>query len=82
MISSAEEAVDFQKKSFALNQFLSKLSNSNHSSSVSDIEHEESGKRNVGQKVVVSVINFFNSLLHWVIDRYSMLLFTLSHLQT
>ncbi|KAH1262852.1 E3 ubiquitin-protein ligase SHPRH [Glycine max] len=54
IISSAEEAVDFQKKNFALNHFLSKLSQSNHSSTVSDIGHEESKKRNVGQRVVVS----------------------------
>ncbi|XP_020226329.1 E3 ubiquitin-protein ligase SHPRH [Cajanus cajan] len=54
IISSAEEAVDFQKKTFALNHFLSKLSQSNHSSTVSDISHEESKKRNVGQRVVVS----------------------------
>ncbi|RZB69691.1 E3 ubiquitin-protein ligase SHPRH isoform B [Glycine soja] len=54
IISSAEEAVDFQKKNFALNHFLSKLSQSSHSSTVSDISHEESKKRNVGQRVVVS----------------------------
>lgn len=55
IISSAEEAVDFQKKNFALNHFLSKLSQSDHSSSVSDIGLlEESKKRNVGQRVVVS----------------------------
>lgn len=54
IISSAEEAVDFQKKNLALNHFLSKLSQSSHSSTVSDISHEESKKRNVGQRVVVS----------------------------
>ncbi|KAL2317565.1 hypothetical protein Fmac_031441 [Flemingia macrophylla] len=54
IISSAEEAVDFQKKNFALNHFLSKISQSNHSSTVSDIGPEESKKRNVGQRVVVS----------------------------
>lgn len=54
IISSAEEAVDFQKKNFALNHFLSKLSQSSHSSTVSDIGNEESKKRNVGQRVVVS----------------------------
>ncbi|XP_057442384.1 uncharacterized protein LOC130734094 isoform X2 [Lotus japonicus] len=54
IISSAEEAVDLQKKKFALNHFLSKLSQSNHSSTVSDIDNEESKKRNVGQRVVVS----------------------------
>lgn len=54
IISSAEEAVDFQKKNFALNHFLSKLSQSNHSSSASDIDHEESKKRNVRQRVVTT----------------------------
>ncbi|XP_061339196.1 uncharacterized protein LOC133285897 isoform X2 [Gastrolobium bilobum] len=53
-IISSAEAVDFQKKNFALNHFLSKLSQSNHSSTGSDIGYEESKKRNVGQRVVVS----------------------------
>jgi len=54
IISSAEEAVDFQKKNSALNHFLSKLSKTSNSSTTSDISHEESKKRNVGQRVVVS----------------------------
>ncbi|KAK7275887.1 hypothetical protein RIF29_17013 [Crotalaria pallida] len=55
IISSAEEAIDLQKKKFALNHFLSKLSSqSNHSSTASDIGNEESKKRNAGQRVVVS----------------------------
>ncbi|XP_054788420.1 uncharacterized protein LOC129294236 isoform X2 [Prosopis cineraria] len=54
IISSAEEAVDLQKKNFALNRFLSKLSQSNHISKTSDIGYEESRKRNVGERVVVS----------------------------
>ena len=56
IISSAEEAVDFQKKNFALNHFLSKLSQSNHRSTVSEIDYEESKKRNVRQRVVVSYL--------------------------
>ncbi|XP_019456201.1 PREDICTED: E3 ubiquitin-protein ligase SHPRH isoform X2 [Lupinus angustifolius] len=55
IISSAEEAVDFQKKKLALNHFLSKLSQSNHSSTATELgNEEESKKRNVGQRVVVS----------------------------
>ncbi|XP_028782280.1 LOW QUALITY PROTEIN: E3 ubiquitin-protein ligase SHPRH [Neltuma alba] len=54
IISSAEEAVDLQKKNSALNRFLSNLSQSNRISNASDIGHQESKKRNVGERVVVS----------------------------
>ncbi|CAL0315584.1 unnamed protein product [Lupinus luteus] len=55
IISSAEEAVDLQKKKLALNHFLSKLSQSNRSSTATEIgNEEESKKRNAGQRVVVS----------------------------
>ncbi|KAJ1431705.1 hypothetical protein SESBI_06941, partial [Sesbania bispinosa] len=70
IISSAEEAVDFQKKNFALNHFLSKLSQSNHSSTVSDIGYEESKKRNVGQRVVVSRSASELELILGVIKNY------------
>ncbi|KAK7301052.1 hypothetical protein RJT34_11908 [Clitoria ternatea] len=70
IISSVEEAVDFQKKNFALNHFLSKLSQSNHSSSVSDIGNEESKKRNVGQRVVVSRSASELELILGVIKNY------------
>ncbi|RDX63983.1 E3 ubiquitin-protein ligase SHPRH, partial [Mucuna pruriens] len=70
IISSAEEAVDFQKKNFALNHFLSKLSQSNHSSTASDVGHEESKKRNVGQRVVVSRSASELELILGVIKNY------------
>ncbi|XP_024639582.1 E3 ubiquitin-protein ligase SHPRH isoform X3 [Medicago truncatula] len=70
IISSAEEAVDFQKKSFARNHFLSNLSQSNQSSSVSDIDNEESRKRNVGQKVVTSRSASILEVLLGVIKNY------------
>lgn len=54
IISSAEEAVDLQKKNFALNRFLSKLSQSDQNPKTSDNDYEESKKRNVGERVVVS----------------------------
>ncbi|XP_027329381.1 E3 ubiquitin-protein ligase SHPRH isoform X1 [Abrus precatorius] len=69
IISSAEEAVDFQKKNFALNHFLSKISQSNHNSTVSDF-HEESKKRNVGQRVVVSRSASELELILGVIKNY------------
>ncbi|MGV7994913.1 hypothetical protein PJP12_30055, partial [Mycobacterium kansasii] len=37
MIASAEEAVDLQKKKFALNRFFGALSQANRSSTVPDI---------------------------------------------
>ncbi|XP_022637826.1 E3 ubiquitin-protein ligase SHPRH isoform X3 [Vigna radiata var. radiata] len=70
IISSAEEAVDFQKKNFALNHFLSKLSQSSNSSATSDIGHEESKKRNVGQRVVVSRSASELELILGVIKNY------------
>ncbi|QCE00806.1 E3 ubiquitin-protein ligase SHPRH [Vigna unguiculata] len=70
IISSAEEAVDFQKKNFALNHFLSKLSQSSNSSTTSDIGHEESKKRNVGQRVVVSRSASEMELILGVIKNY------------
>ncbi|BAT81617.1 hypothetical protein VIGAN_03138100 [Vigna angularis var. angularis] len=70
IISSAEEAVDFQKKNFALNHFLSKLSQSSNSSTTSDIGHEESKKRNVGQRVVVSRSASELELILGVIKNY------------
>ncbi|CAJ1970559.1 unnamed protein product [Sphenostylis stenocarpa] len=70
IISSAEEAVDFQKKNFALNHFLSKLSQSSNSSTASDIGHEESKKRNVGQRVVVSKSASELELILGVIKNY------------
>ncbi|KAK7385443.1 hypothetical protein VNO78_31163 [Psophocarpus tetragonolobus] len=70
IISSAEEAVDFQKKNFALKHFLSKLSQSNHSSTVPDVGYEESKKRNVGQRVVVSRSASELELIIGVIKNY------------
>ncbi|KAL9315887.1 hypothetical protein ACSQ67_016888 [Phaseolus vulgaris] len=70
IISSAEEAVDFQKKNVALNHFLSKLSQSSNSSTTSDIGHEESKKRNVGQRVVVSRSASELELILGVIKNY------------
>ena len=54
IITSADEAVDLLKKNSALNRFLQNLSQNNQSSTVSDIGSEESKKRSVGKRVVVS----------------------------
>ncbi|XP_052107843.1 uncharacterized protein LOC107459335 [Arachis duranensis] len=70
IISSAEEAVDLQKKNFALNHFLSKLSKSNHRATASQIDNEESKKRNVGQRVVVSRSASELELILGVIKNY------------
>lgn len=74
IISSAEEAVDLQKKNFALNRFLSKLSQSNHSSTASDIGHEESKKRNVGERVVVSCFLIdltYATSIYWIWQAFA-----------
>ncbi|MED6124025.1 hypothetical protein PIB30_055145, partial [Stylosanthes scabra] len=70
IISSAEEAVDLQKKNFALNHFLSKLSKSNHRATVSEIDSEDSKRRNVGQRVVVSRSASELELILGVIKNY------------
>ncbi|XP_058110678.1 uncharacterized protein LOC131253624 isoform X2 [Magnolia sinica] len=55
MIASAEEAVDLQKKKFALNRFFGALSQANRSSTVPDISKEENKRqRDVRANVVVS----------------------------
>ncbi|CAK8537765.1 unnamed protein product [Lathyrus sativus] len=70
LISTAEEAVDFKKKIFARNQFLANLSKSNHSSSVSDIDYDESEKRNVGQRVMTLRSASMVEVLLGVIKNY------------
>lgn len=55
VITSAEEAVDQQKKKSALNQFYWKLSQGNKSSTSATVGTENDGKkRDAGEKVVVS----------------------------
>ncbi|XP_024025293.1 E3 ubiquitin-protein ligase SHPRH isoform X2 [Morus notabilis] len=54
MITSAEEALDLQKKNSALNRFYWNLSQSNKTSKSSANGYEESKKRDVQEKVVVS----------------------------
>lgn len=55
LITSAEEAVDQQKKKSALNQFYWKLSQANKSSTSATVRTENDGKkRDAGEKVVVS----------------------------
>lgn len=57
MITSAEEAVDLQKKNSALNRFYWNLSQSNKTSKSSANGYEESKKRDVREKVVVSYLS-------------------------
>ncbi|XP_038722963.1 E3 ubiquitin-protein ligase SHPRH isoform X2 [Tripterygium wilfordii] len=54
MITSAEEAIDLQKKNSALNRFYWKLSQANKISTSSSVEDEELKKRDVGERVMVS----------------------------
>lgn len=55
VITSAEEAVDLQKKKSALNRFFWTLSQSDKSSTASSVGYEDDGKkRDVGEKVTVS----------------------------
>ncbi|KAL7107476.1 hypothetical protein ACP275_06G057200 [Erythranthe tilingii] len=55
VITSAEEAVNMQKKKSALNQFYSNLSRDDKSSALSASDYEDNGKkRNVGETVTVS----------------------------
>jgi len=54
MVTSAEEVVDLQKKNSALNRFLWNLPEPNRTSKLSTNGHEESKKRDVRYKVVVS----------------------------
>ncbi|XP_062092301.1 uncharacterized protein LOC133798119 isoform X2 [Humulus lupulus] len=54
IISSAEEAVDLQKKNSALNRFYWNLSQQNKTSKSASNDYEESRKRDVREKVVVS----------------------------
>lgn len=59
---SAEEALDLQKKKSALNQFYRTLSQANKNSSSMSRDEEITGKRDTGEKVVVSD-NIFISLI-------------------
>lgn len=55
LITSAEEAVDLQKKKSALNQFYWKLSQADKNSTSSSVRNEDDGKkRDAGEKVMVS----------------------------
>uniref|UniRef100_A0A803NY48 E3 ubiquitin-protein ligase SHPRH n=1 Tax=Cannabis sativa TaxID=3483 RepID=A0A803NY48_CANSA len=54
IISSAEEAVDLQKKNSALNRFYWNLSQQNKTLKSASNDYEESRKRDVREKVVVS----------------------------
>lgn len=55
LITSAEEAVDLQKKKSALNQFYWKLSQAGKSSTSATVRNEDDGKkRDAGEKVMVS----------------------------
>ncbi|WCJ20101.1 zinc ion binding DNA binding helicases ATP binding nucleic acid binding [Euphorbia peplus] len=54
VITSAEEAVDLQKKNSALNRFYWNLSGKNKNSTSSTDVNEASKKRDVGDRVVVS----------------------------
>ncbi|XP_056169119.1 uncharacterized protein LOC115679829 isoform X5 [Syzygium oleosum] len=54
IIMSAEEALDLQKKKSALNQFYRTLSQANKNSSSTSRDEEITGKRDTGEKVVVS----------------------------
>lgn len=56
MITSAEEAVDLQKKKSALNRFYWTLSQPDKVSQSSSVNYEDDGrKRGVGEKVMVSI---------------------------
>ncbi|XP_030540542.1 E3 ubiquitin-protein ligase SHPRH [Rhodamnia argentea] len=54
IIMSAEEALDLQKKKSALNQFYRTLSQANKNSSSTSRDEDITGKRDTGEKVVVS----------------------------
>lgn len=54
IIMSAEEALDLQKKKSALNQFYRTLSQANKNLSSTSRDEEIAGKRDTGEKVVVS----------------------------
>ena len=60
IITSAEEAVDLQKKNSALNRFYWNLSQPSKTSNSSADGYEDSRKRDVREKVVVS--HLVNSL--------------------
>lgn len=57
---SAEEALDLQKKKSALNQFYRTLSQANKNSSSMSRDEEITGKRDAGEKVVVSITIFIS----------------------
>lgn len=54
MVTSVEEAVEAQKKKSALNRFYWSLLQQNKNSSSSRVGYDESNKRDVGEKVMVS----------------------------
>ncbi|KAL5991335.1 hypothetical protein ACLOJK_012242 [Asimina triloba] len=54
MISSAEEAVDLQKKKFALKRFFGTLSHGNRNSTAPNVSKDYNRQRDVGGNVVVS----------------------------
>lgn len=65
MVSSVEEAVEAQKKKSALNRFYWSLLQQNKNLSSSRVGYEESNKRDVGEKVMVS----FSSLPTFFLER-------------
>ncbi|KAK9283240.1 hypothetical protein L1049_011476 [Liquidambar formosana] len=72
MITSAEEAVDLQKKKSALNRFYWTLSQPNKNSTSSSVKNEENiRKRDVGEKVVVSKSPSELEVVLGVIKSYS-----------
>ncbi|KAL8135332.1 hypothetical protein AgCh_010118 [Apium graveolens] len=72
LISSAEEAVDQQKKKSALNQFYWKLSQANKSSTSATVGTEDDGKkRDAGEKVVVTKSPSDVEVILGIIKSYS-----------
>lgn len=56
MITSAEEAVDLQKKNSSLNRFYWYLSKPNKNPTSSSVDNEETKRRDVRETVVVSCL--------------------------
>lgn len=77
---SAEEALDLQKKKSALNQFYRTLSQANKNSSSTSRDEEITGKRDTGEKVVVSDTIFisFNIFIEFLlVSQFSLVLIIL-----
>ncbi|CAN0923759.1 E3 ubiquitin-protein ligase SHPRH [Linum grandiflorum] len=80
IISSAEEAVDLQKKNSELNRFYWNLSRQDKNTIMSGDGNEESRKRDIGERVVVSKMPSELEVVFGVVKSYCKAHFGKEHL--